>query len=154
MKVEYINPFVVACSHALESCLNEVPSKGDLSIRYAAFTSQQCSIIATVSGMIEGQVVYGMSLITADKIASTMVGEPIRTFDQVAAGAVKDLGDMIIGRATWQLCAEGYMCDIAPPTIVRGSNVKLSEAPVPSLVVPIYTTLGKIEMALNIRERK
>ena len=154
MKVEYINPFVSASFSVLENCLGQKPTKGQLSMRPAVFTSQQCNIITGVTGMIEGQVIYGMSLITADKIASTMIGQPIRTFDQLAASAIAELGNMITGNAMAYLSESGYVCDITPPTIIRGTNVKLSTLSIPALVLPICLEQGEIEMTVSLRERK
>jgi|SRR5579872_5661936 len=153
MKVEYINPFVTASFKVLESCLDQKPTKGHLAMRPAVFTSQQCNIITGVAGMIEGQVIYGMSLVTADKIASVMIGHPVRTFDQMAASAIAELGNMITGNAMSLLAEVGYICDITPPTIVRGTNIKLSTLSIPALVVPICLEQGEIEMTVCLRER-
>jgi chemotaxis protein CheX len=153
MKVQYINPFVTAAFDVLKTVLGEEPSKGNLSMRPALFTSHQCNIITGVTGKIEGQVIYGMSLITADKVASQMIGQPIRTFDQLAASAIAELGNMITGNAMSHLSQSGYVCDITPPTIVRGSNVKLSTLNIPALVVPICSEFGEIEMTVSLREK-
>jgi chemotaxis protein CheX len=153
MRVEYINPFVTAAFSVLENFLHETPTKGNLAMRPATFTSQQCNVITGVVGRIEGQVIYGMSLITADRIASHMIGQPIRTFDQLAASAIAELGNMITGNAMSLLSESGFICDITPPTIVRGSNVKLSTLSIPALVVPVCTTLGELEMTVCLKER-
>src|SRR5215469_18716429 len=112
MKVQFINPFVDASFRVIEMVLGMKPKKGVLAMRPAVFTSQQCNIITGVTGMIEGQVIYGMSLITADKIASLMIGQPIRTFDQLAASAIAELGNMITGNSISLLAEAGYRCDI------------------------------------------
>jgi chemotaxis protein CheX len=151
MKVEYINPFVNASFMVLEQLLGAVPSKGELSMRPSVFTSQQCNVITGVTGAIHGQAIYGMSLITADKIASMMIGQPIRTFDQLAASAIAELGNMISGNAMSALAEAGYVCDITPPTIIRGSNVKISTLAIPALVIPICTEPGQIELTISLK---
>lgn len=153
MKVEYINPFVSACFSVLESVLGKVPSKGQLSMRPAVFTSQQCNVIAGVTGAVEGQTIYGMSLKTADMIASTMLGQPIVTFDQLAASAIAELGNMITGNAAALLADAGYVCDITPPTVIRGTAVKISTLSIPALVVPICTEQGEIELTVSLKDR-
>lgn len=154
MRVEYINPFVSAAFSVLESVLHQKPTKGQLSMRPSVFTSQQCNVIAGVAGQIEGQVIYGMSLMTADQIASTMIGQPIRTFDQLAASAIAELGNMITGNAMRLLSETGYTCDITPPTIIRGTNVKISTLNIPALVIPIQLEQGPLEMTVSLHERK
>ena len=94
-----------------------------------------------------------MSLITADKIASKMVGEAIRTFDYRAARAIAELGRLISSDALSQLAIAGYVCDITPPTIIRGANVKLSTLSIPALVLPICTRQDEIELTVSVRER-
>lgn len=153
MKVEYINPFVMASFSVLEMVLGQKPTKGQLSMRPNVFTSQQCNVITGVAGKVEGQVIYGMSLITADKIASTMLGQPIRTFDQLAASAIAELGNMITGNAMAHLSEAGFVCDITPPTIVRGSNVKISTLAIPAVVIPICMEQGQLELTVSLQER-
>ena len=152
MKVEYINPFVTACFSVVETVLGARPEKGQLAMRPSVFTSQQCNIITGVTGKVEGQVIYGMSLITADKIASQMVGQPIRTFDQLAASAIAELANMVTGNAMLLLSEAGYVCDITPPSIVRGSNIRISTINIPALVVPICLKAGIIELTVSLQE--
>ena len=102
------------------------PVKGELAAQPTIFTSQQCNVVCGVTGQVQGQVIYGMSLTTADKIASTMLGQPIKTFDALAASAIGELGNMISGNAMQHLSEAGWICDITPPTIMRGTNVKIS----------------------------
>src|SRR5690242_9588483 len=131
MKVEYVNPFVSAAFKVIECVMQIKPEKGQLSMRPAASTGQQCNVITGVTGQIEGQIIYGMSLITADKIASVMLGQTIRTFDQLAASAIGELGNMVTGNASMLLAEAGFRCDITPPSIVRGSNVRITTLSVP-----------------------
>lgn len=153
MKIQYVNPFVNAAFSVISTTLGIKPEKGQLAMRPSVFTSQQCNIITGVTGRIEGQVLYGMSLMTADKIASVMLGQQIRTFDQLAASAIAELGNMITGHAMAKLADAGYICDITPPSIIRGTNVKISMLDIVALVVPIRTDLGEIELTISLHER-
>jgi chemotaxis protein CheX len=155
MRVEYINPFISAAYSVLEMVLGVQPEKGQLAMRPGIFTTQQCSIVMGVTGKVEGTVIYGMSLPTADKIASHMIGQPIRTFDALAASAIAELGNMITGNAAALLAEKGYTCDISPPSIIRGSNVKISTVNTPALVVPITLgEFGDLEINVSLQERK
>jgi len=153
MKVEYINPFVSAAFSVIEIVLGAKPERGQLAMRPATFTSQQCTIVTGITGRIQGQVLYGMSLVSADRIASIMLGQPIRTFDQLAASAIAELGNMITGNAMSILAEKGYICDITPPSIIRGSNVKISTLSIPALVVPVLFEQGEIEITVSLEER-
>lgn len=154
MKVQYINPFVCAAFSVIETLINIKPEKGALTARPTLFTSQQCNVITGVTGQIEGQVLYGMSLITADKMASAMLGQPVRTFDQLAASAIGELGNMISGNASTALAEAGFHCDITPPSIVRGTNVKISTLNIPALVVPVMLPdIGQVEIIVCLQEK-
>jgi chemotaxis protein CheX len=153
MRVEYINPFVTASFSVIETVLGARPDKGELALRSSIFTSQQCNVITGVTGRVEGHVVYGMTLLTADKIASKMLGQPVRTFDQLAASAIAELGNMITGNAMALLSEAGFVCDITPPSIVRGSRIKISMLDIPALVVPICLEAGIIELTVSLQER-
>ncbi len=154
MKVEYISPFVEASVNVIQTLLSIVPERGTLSARPQVFTSQQLNIVCGITGAVEGQVIYGMSIIAADKIASKMLGAPVVTFDQLAASAIAELGNMISGNSLTLLASRGYSCDITPPTIVKGANVKISTLSIPALVIPMkLRDVGDFEINVSLQER-
>jgi chemotaxis protein CheX len=155
MKVEYVSPFVDASVSVIQALLNVNPERGQLSARPQMFTTQQVNILCGVTGNIEGQVIYGMSIISADKIASLMIGASVVTFDQLAASAIAELGNMISGNSMTLLAASGFTCDITPPTIIRGSNVKVSTVDIPALVIPMrLKDIGDFEITVSLKQRK
>ncbi len=154
MKVEYINPFILAANSVLEMVLGVAPTKGPLAMQPATFTSQQCNVVCGVTGQAHGQVIYGMSLTTADKIASHMLGQPIKTFDQLAASAIAELGNMISGHAMSKLSESSYICDITPPTIIRGKDVKISTLSIPAIVIPLETEHGEMFITVGLQGKK
>jgi chemotaxis protein CheX len=153
MKVEYVNPFVSSGHKILEMVLQEKPARDKLTALPSMFTSEQLNVTVGVTGAITGSVIYGMSLVTADKIASTMIGQPIKTFDQLAASAIAELCNMISGNALILLSEAGLVCDIAPPTLIRGSNTKLSTMDIPAVVVPFVLSQGEFKITVGLREK-
>lgn len=148
-------PFVQASMSVMQQVINQVPERGQLSARPQVFTSQQLSIVCGIFGDIEGQVIYGMSLAAADKVASTMIGQTIVSFDQLAASAIAELGNMISGNAMTNLAAQGYKCDITPPTIIKGTNVKISTLDIPALVIPMQIEgIGQFEITVSLKESR
>ena len=155
MKVEYISPFVEASVNVFQSLMNMTPERGKLSARPQIFTSQQVNIVCGIAGDIEGQVIYGMSIVAADKIASQMLGQSIVTFDQLAASAIAELGNMISGNSMALLAEQGFHCEITPPTIVKGTNVKISTLNIPALVIPMKVSeVGDFEINVSLREKE
>lgn len=155
MKVQYVSPFAEAAVKVFETILGGSPERGALSARPQLFTTQQINIVCGVTGAVEGLVIYGMSMITADKIASKMIGAPVVTFDQLAASAIAELGNMISGNSLALLAAQGYVSDITPPTIIRGTNVKITTLDIPALVIPLQLRdLGSFEINVSLQERR
>jgi chemotaxis protein CheX len=110
--------------------------------------------VCGVTGQIQGSVIYGMSLTTADQIASAMIGQPIKQFDQLAASAIAELGNMISGNAMLQLSEAGFICDITPPTVIRGSKVEISTLAIPAVVIPLEVTQGDITITVGLQTKK
>ncbi len=151
VKVEFVNPFIQAGIDVLMQLVGGTTERGQLAVRSAIFTTQPISIAVGVSGMVRGQVIYGMSQVTATKIASAMIGTPIIAFDEMAASAISEMGNIISGNAMSLLAESGYTCDITPPTIIRGLNVEITTQ-LPALVVPLYTACGKLEVNVAVGE--
>lgn len=151
MKAEFINRFVTAGMRALESVINSRPEPGQLAVRSATFTTQQVSIVIGVTGAVQGQAVYGMSLVTAMKVAAATSSTPAMTFDETASSAIGELGNMISEQATKLLSEAGYECQIAPPTLVRGADVEIATA-TSAVVVPLHTDFGKMEINVALEE--
>ncbi|HAY14828.1 MAG TPA: chemotaxis protein CheX [Fimbriimonadaceae bacterium] len=154
MKVEYVSPFVEAAVKVMTTLLQVTPERGTLSARPQVFTTQQVNIVCGITGDVEGQVIFGMSIVAADRIASRMLGSPVVTFDQLAASAIAELGNMISGNSMTLLHGQGFTCDITPPTIIKGSNVKISTLDIPALVIPMrLKDIGEFEINVSIKER-
>jgi chemotaxis protein CheX len=155
VKVQYVNPFAQGALSVIQQVLATEPERGALSARPQLFTTQQINIVCGITGPIEGLVIYGMSMITADKIASRMIGAPVVTFDQLAASAIAELGNMISGTAMSLLANEGFRCDITPPTIIRGTNVRISTLDIPAIVIPLQLKeIGMVEVNVSLQERR
>lgn len=154
MKVQYVNPFAQGALSVIQQVLAIEPERGALSARPQLFTTQQINIVCGITGPVEGLVIYGMSMITADKIASRMIGAPVVTFDQLAASAIAELGNMISGTAMSMLASQGFNCDITPPTIIRGTNVRISTLDIPAIVIPLQLKeIGTVEVNVSLQDR-
>jgi len=151
MKVEYIEPFVLAAFEVLEKMIGEQPTRGSLTLRDKTFTSQQITIMVGVTGPVEGQALYGMSVVTASKIASSMVGQQLPSLDELGTSAIGELGNMITAHAAARLASAGIVCNITPPSVLRGMNIEVCTY-VPALVVPVLTEFGKLEVNVSLAE--
>jgi chemotaxis protein CheX len=153
MKVEFVTPFVQGAISVMEMVLGSAPERGPLSARPQVYTTQQLNVVCGITGQVEGNVIYGMPIITADKIASRMLGQPVVTFDALAASAIAELGNMISGNSATLMAGQGFHVDITPPTIVKGTNVKITSVNVPALMIPLRIEgIGEIELNVSLRQ--
>jgi chemotaxis protein CheX len=149
LKLDCIDPFVRAGFSVLETLLKARPGRGPLAMRTSTSTTQQLTIMMKVSGDAQGVVLYGMSLVAAQKIASTMLDRPVTELDDAAWEAINQLARTINENAMRLLGEAGYKCEISPAEIVRGVNVAVSTE-VPALVVPISTRFGRLEIDIAL----
>lgn len=150
MNVEHLNPFVGAAASVIEAIMGTPPVKGDLSIQPSNTTHQQVNVVCGITGDLQGQVLYGMTLVTADRIASVMIGKPIKVFDHLAASAIAELGNIISGHALQRLSEVGIRCEITPPSLIRGTRVEINMLSLPAIVVPFLTSHGEISIAIGL----
>ena len=153
MRVEFVDPFIRAGFSVLETLIKDQPERGQLAMRTSTFTTQQVTIMAGVNGEVEGTVLYGMSMITAQKIASTMMSQTIEEMDEMSWSAISELGNIITGNAVSFLYESGYKCEITPPSVLRGLNIEISTF-VPALVIPMTTKFGRLEINVALAETK
>ena len=155
MKVQYVSPFAEAAVSVFEMLVGLTPERGQLAARPQLFTTQQVNIVCGITGDVEGLVIYGMSMNSALRIAGKMIGMPVTQFDQLVASAISELGNMVTGNSASLLAAQGFNCDITPPTILRGTNVKISTVDIPALVIPLnLKELGGFEVNVSLQERR
>lgn len=154
MKQELVNPFLSAAFSVLESLLGETPTKGALRVQADGSTRHQVNVTIGVTGEVTGHLIFGMSLQTADKIASAMIGRPIRTFDAMAASAIAELANMISGNGLLYLSESGLIADVTPPTVIRGQDVEISTLAIPALVVPLMLELGEFSVTVGLMQMK
>lgn len=151
MKVEYLNPFTQACFDILVQIGGFNPKKGKLQLKNEPVPSYGVSVLVGVIGEVKGQVIYSLTEETGKKIASAMMmGMPVDEFDEMAKSAISELANMITGNASTALSAQGYEIDISPPTLVTGSNMKISTTSVQTIVIPIEIDAGIFEINIAL----
>jgi chemotaxis protein CheX len=153
MKVEFINPFVSAAFMVLEKLGKTKVSKGTLSLAPSPIAGMDVNTVIGVTGDISGQVIYSMSTDTAQKLASVMLmGLPISDFDEIAKSAISELGNIITGNAATELGNNGFCCNITPPSLFMGKEVKVSIKDLQILLIPVTTDLGEIDIYVALKE--
>ena len=154
MKIELANPFIVAAFSVLESVVGETPEKGTPQILDLPPEHHDMNISIGVTGDVQGNIVFGMSTQTAINIASTMIGSPIAELDAFSASALGELVNMIAGNGLMHLSSRGLVCDVTPPTVIRGTRVEICTISVEAMAIPILLEIGEITMTVGLVQAK
>lgn len=153
MRVEYINPFVESSVSVMKEILGIDVKREQISLKSKAVPILDVAVIVGLVGQVEGRVLFDMKMETALQIVSKMNDEVITTFDELAKATITELGNMITGRAVTKLSEMGYRFDVTPPAIFSGTNMEISDVDIEALIVPIETSLGRIEINVALREK-
>lgn len=149
MDVKYINPFLDAFLTIMPQLnFKEVKKKG-MSIKSNAIKSLGVMLTLGIVGDLKGNVVYGMELESAKKIASTMMmGMPVAEFDDMAQSAVSELSNMLTATASTNFSDIGINVNISTPALMHGENfeVKMNT----NQVLSIELLVDDIPIEINI----
>ena len=130
-----------------------VSMREQISLKSKATPILDVAVIIGLVGQVEGRVLFDMKLQTALNVVSKMNDETISKFDELAKATITELGNMITGRAVTKLSEMGYRFDVTPPAIFFGKEMEISNAEIEALVVPIESSLGRIEINVALREK-
>ncbi len=152
MKAEHVNPFLEAASHVIGSLFGQEPNIGHLFLRQQPYRAAEVSVLIGVTGHLRGQFIITMQSEIAKGIASQMMGGmPVTELDELSMSAIGELGNMIAGNTSTAFADMGMNIDITPPTVLEGSQIKISSGST-TLAVPLHMSLGDIELALSLRD--
>lgn len=153
MRPDIIHPFVTAAVTFLEKHHHIKVTKGELTPAKSPFPGKDVNVVIGLSGGLQGQVIFCLSLETAGRIASTMLYDiPADEFDEIAKSAVSEMGNIICGNAITSLCQMGISCIITPPSLVLGQEICISFKDLQILVVPLNSDIGEITVLVALKE--
>jgi chemotaxis protein CheX len=152
MRVELVNPFIVAAGEVLNSELGVRAERGQLSLHRDNYISDDITVLISLVGDIWGVAIISLSFDTAKSIVSHMLGEQLADFNELAQSGIGELGNVITGQAATKLASAGYKADISVPTMIVGKGSRISTFDIDRLIVPLNTEYGIVSLALALRE--
>lgn len=152
MDVNYINPIIGAFANIIPQLgLPEVEKKG-ISLKGRFIESPGVVIIVGIIGDIKGNVIYGMSLEDAKKIASTMMmGMPVDEFNELAQSAISELTNMLTATVATNFSQDNIIINISTPTLVHGKFTANASS---DKVVCVTMGVGDMIIEVNISMEK
>lgn len=152
MKAEHLNFFLTSAGSVISSMCGETPAFRKPFLRESSYSIDDLNVIIGVTGGLRGQMIMSMSKQTAKNVASKMMGGmEVLELDEIALSAIGELGNMIAGNSGRLLGEAQVNIDIAPPAVLEGSGVRVSNQ-IPTISVPLVGEFGQIEIALSLAE--
>ncbi|WP_315069032.1 chemotaxis protein CheX [uncultured Clostridium sp.] len=152
MDVNYINPILNAFTNVIPQLgLSNVEKKG-MSLKGRFIESPGVVIILGIIGDIKGNIIYGLSIEDAKKIASTMMmGMPVNEFDELAQSAISELTNMLTANVATNFSQDNIMINISTPTLVHGKFTANASS---DKVICVTMGVGDMNIEVNISMEK
>lgn len=153
MRVEHVRPFAEASAEVCKSLLGIDPERGELAAHSVLETARQINAVCAIGGGLAGFVMLSMSARTANQIAGRLIGSPVVTFDQMAASAIAEFGNMVGGRSLTLLADAGVECTLSPPTVIRGTQTPIQGASGPAILIPLLLgEFGTVDVVVCLNQ--
>ena len=124
MDVKHINPVLGSISTIMPQLGFQSITKKGLSLKGKNIDSPGVVVIIGLIGDVKGNIIYGMSLDDAKKVASTMMmGMPVDDFNEMAQSAISELVNMLTANVATNYSQDNIMVDISTPTLIQGDFV-------------------------------
>lgn len=143
MKVEYINPFLVATINVLETMAFIKPRSGSPYLKKDDKTIGDITGIIGLTGTKKGSVSVSFSKECVMYVIHSMLGEEVKEIDDAVKDAVGELTNMISGDARKKLGEMGIILEAGIPSVVIGKGHTITHITKgPCIVIPFETERG------------
>ncbi len=153
MNIDFINPFVEASYEILKEVLQVDIKREDIYLKESVSDLKGISAIIGLLGQVEGRLILDMTQETALKIASIMTGEEFNVIDDMVINVITEIANMITANAITKLHNRGYDLDLTPPSIIKGTNMEITDKDLETLVVPLRMEYGLVEINVATKEK-
>lgn len=155
LDVNNINPFIKSTMSIFESVTQLQLTVGKPELAEFSFQGPTYTITVGVVGEMKGQVVLAMTIDNAKDIASKMMfGMPVVEIDDMAASALNELSNMIMGNTATIFSTQGKLIDITPPIAMVGSELKMRSEITPIAVPLLYDGKEYIRLFICVYEEE
>lgn len=151
MKVEFLNPFVLATCDVFKTMLGCTLTRGPLSVRNEHTPAYEVSGLIGLSGDYRGMVVVSVGRDTAYSVAEAMLGARPNQVNADVMDAIGEVTNMIAGAAKSQLAE--FRLTIGLPTVIcgRGHSIAFPSEAQP-FVIPFDCDMGPVSVQVGLVE--
>ncbi|WP_027626019.1 chemotaxis protein CheX [Clostridium lundense] len=126
MDVNLVNPFIESVYSVMPQLGFSNVEKRKVDVKEKKIQSAGVLINLGIVGDIKGNVIYGMDIESAKKIASKMMmGMPVNDLDDMAQSALSELSNMLTANASINFSNIGTSINISTPTLIYGEKIEV-----------------------------
>ncbi len=152
MRMDLIQPFINSADAVLAQGLESPISIENLSMEEEAYRRKGIAAEVSLTGEIEGRIIFDVDLETAVQLASRLAGVEASQSDDLVREAVCELANQIIGNAVTTLNDQGFHFRVHPPTLHTSEQGSKSSEDTEALVMCFKTTSsGNVFMNVALR---
>ena len=151
MKMELIQPFINAADAVLSRLLECRTSVGELTMDDAAYHRRGAASLVTITGDIEGRIIFDIDPATVVKVANSMAGMELEESDEVTRETVCELANLVIGNAVTALNDQGFRFKVHPPEVHAADTGLLSSEDTEAMLMRFTTCEGDVYMNIAMR---
>jgi len=150
MEVKFINPFMVATVHVLDTLAHVKAQPGKPYLKKDKIARGDVTGCIGLTGKLRGTVSVSFSEKCILSVVSSMFGEEFKELNEEIRDAVGEISNMISGQARRQLEDDGLSLSAAIPTVVMGKNHSLSHfTTYPVIAIPFATEHGEFTIEVS-----
>jgi chemotaxis protein CheX len=143
MDVKYINPFINATLHVLNTMAGLEAKAGKPFLKEDKVARGDVSSVIGLTGEVSGTVSVSFSESCILSIVSNMFGEAVTKLNDEIGDATGEIANMISGQARQELEALGRSLKAAIPSVIMGNNHTLTHfTKHPVIAIPFGTNDG------------
>ncbi|PKL11599.1 MAG: chemotaxis protein CheX [Spirochaetae bacterium HGW-Spirochaetae-6] len=151
MRIDFITPFLEATEEILKELLDVEVQRGEMDLKPQE-RIPDVGVLVGVTGQAVGRMLIISDRNLADKLVEIMNGEKHDLRSDMAQSTIGEIGNMIMGRAITKLYDLGFHFEITPPSVIVGSEVRITTLGIETLSVPYTLPMGSLEINISLKE--
>ena len=151
MKMELIQPFINAADAVLAQGLQCPMAMGSLSMDEEAYRRKGVAALISLTGDIEGRIIFDLDAETALRVASRFAGAELPESDELIKETVCELANQVAGNAITALNDQGFHFRVHPPALHTSEHGTQSSEDTEALVMCFETNVGNVFMNIALR---
>lgn len=152
MRLELIQPFINAADAVLGHTLAGSTRIRRLSMEPHAYRRRGIAAVVTISGDIEGRIIFDLEPQTAEKVATLLFGE-LPESEELVRETICELANQVIGNAVCSLNDQGFHLRPQLPQVHSDETGLAGSEDTEAVVMGFDTPSGPVFMNIALKYR-